>query len=440
MSYRPPRENLPIFDSSLFNDANTTIPDVSDTYLTFPVAQGAETLKDTTVDGDLLVLGTTTIDSLILEDINCTEINASGDIICNAITAQYQGLSITGEQIQCQRIDAFEYVSTDTLRYTNLEPPISGVAEPISKVLQNGNDAENETLINLGGLTMTGNLNVNFNQITNWANGTVTGHLYAASGNPLGTDTRAEFGVFNNDGNNGYIMGIGDVTGTLNEYNTFKIADNATGTQYLRIDNASTQQITLSSDKLLYKIDYTNPASGTSYILNSINNPPMYKQIFSNVYNIINLKSITSSVPYWLWASKVYEGDSVFNYGVNYGELLLSFFSITITSPTPWVGTNNCQLYLGNSLNSIFDPDLGNRITFNCVNNPNNGEAEFTFVSTIPIILYFQNGESGNSFNTLYFLAQFQDSGIYSFQFNNCNFMTTGTISGKNTGALAIND
>jgi hypothetical protein len=440
MSYKPPRENLPIFDSSLFNDANTAIPDVSDTYLTFPVAQGAETLKDTTVDGDLLVLGSTTIASLVLEDIECTEIQATGNIFCNTITAQGAGDNINGEGIVCMRIDAPDYVSTGTLKYVTLDPPISGVAEPINKVLQNGNDAENETLINLGGLTMQGNINANFNQIENWNNGTVGGYLYAANGNPLNTDTRAQFGVFNNNGNNGYIMGIGDAAGTLNEYNTFKIADNTTGQQYLRIDNASTQQITLSADKLLYKTDYTNPASGTSYILNSISNPPMYKQIFANVYNIIENKTITSSVPYWLWASKVYEGDAVFNYGVNYGELLLSYFSITITSPTPWVGTNNCQLYLGNSLNSIFDPDLGNRITFNCVNNPTNGLADFTFVSTIPIILYFQNGDSGNSFDTLYFLAQFQDSGTYSFQFNNCNFMTTGTISGKNTGALAIND
>jgi hypothetical protein len=440
MSYKPPRENLPIFDSSLFNDANTAIPDVSDTYLTFPVAQGAETLKDTTVDGDLLVLGSTTIASLVLEDIQCTEIQATGNIFCNTLTAQGAGDNINGEGIVCMRIDAPDYVSTGTLKYVTLDPPISGVAEPINKVLQNGNDAENETLINLGGLTMQGNINANFNQIENWNNGTVGGYLYVANGNPLLDDTRASFGVFNNNGNNGYIMGIGDAAGTLNEYNTFKIADNTTGQQYLRIDNASTQQITLSADKLLYKIDYTNPASGTSYILNSINNPPMYKQIFANVYNIIENKTITSSVPYWLWASKVYEGDAVFNYGVNYGELLLSYFSITITSPTPWVGTNNCQLYLGNSLNSIFDPDLGNRIVFNCVNNPTNGLADFTFVSTIPIILYYQNGDSGNSFDTLYFLAQFQDSGTYSFQFNNCNFMTTGTISGKNTGALAIND
>ena len=430
MSYKPPRENLPIFDSSLFNDANTAIPDVSDTYLTFPVAQGAETLKDTTIDGDLLVLGKTTIADLDLEDINCSTLT----------TAITSGVTITSSGINCTFIDASDDITCQTLNYDSLNPPISGVAEPISKVLQNGNDAENETLINLGGLTMTGNLDVNFSQITNWANGTVGGHLYTASGNPLGTDTRAEFGVFNNSGINGYIMGIGDQAGTLDEYNTFKIADYATGQQYLRIDNASTQQITLSSDKLLYKTDYTNPASGTSYILNSISNPPMYKQIFANVSNLISNKSIPSSVPYWLWASKVYEGDTVFNYGVNYGELLLSYFSITITSPTPWVGTNNCQLYLGNSLNSIFDPDLGNRIVFNCVNNPNNGEADFTFVSTIPIILYYQNGDLGNSFTTLYLLAQFQDSGTYSFQFNNCNFMTTGTISGKNTGALAIND
>lgn len=421
MSYKPPRENLPIFDSSLFIDANTAVPDVSDSYLTFPVAQGAETLKDTTVDGDLLVLGDTTV-----------------------------GL----------------------LNYTTLNPPVSTAHVNLQQVLTNGNDAGGLTMVNIGQiktivtsgvtiessgiecteLTATGDIScqvidansatigditIENDQITNWNNALVGGYLYAINGDNLGQDTRAFLGVKNNGGS--YLMGVGDQTGTLDEFTTFKIFDEATNQQFLRIENASSQQMTLASDKLLYKTDSTNPPSATAYILNSLTAPPVYKQIFSNVVNTISNKVIASATPYWLWASKIYEGDQVFNYGVNYGELLLSYFSITITSPTPWVGTNNCQLYLGNSPTSVFDPTMGNRIVFNCTNT-SGGDANFTFTSSIPIVLYYLNGDSGTSFDTLYFLASFQDAGTYSFEFNNCNFMTTGTITGKNTQALAIND
>lgn len=418
-SYKPPNENLPIFDSELFNNANTAIPDVSDTYLTFPVAQGAETLKDTTISGDLLCLQT-------------VEINGTTTINNGLFSDSIQAGTITGTS-EISTVDSY----CTTLHYTNLDPPISGVAEPISKVLQNGNNALNETLINLGGLVMTGDIDLQFQQINNWNNGTIGNYLNVLNNNSLGSDTRAQFGVYNDSGTNGYIIGIGDLSGQLNEFNTFKIEDKNTNQQYLRIDNASTQQITLASDKLLYKKDSTNPPSATAYILNSLSNPPMFKQIFYNISNSISNKNLTA--PYWLWATKLYDGDTVFNYGVNYGELLLSYFSITITSPSAWIGTNNCQLYLGNGPSVDYDSSLGNRIVFNCTNN-SSGDANFTFTSTIPIILYYQNGDSGSSFQTLYFLVSFQDAGIYSFQFNNCNFVSTGTIAGKITTPLAIND
>ena len=424
--YNPPIENLPIFDSSLFDKPNSQ-PDLTGQYLQFPVAQGAEVLQDTTINGELLCGALATFnDGITMGD---------GSIINFGLA---EGTSVDITSLDVAEIACSGAITCETLNYQNLNPPIAG-AQNLEQTLTIGNDAESKTIANLGGLTMTGDINIGANQLTNWANGTITGTLYAANGNPLGTDTRAQFGVFNNNGNNGYIMGIGDTTGTLNEFNTFKIQDYISGQQYLRIDNSTTQQITLASDKLLYKTDSTNPANATAYILNSLTAPPMYKQIFSNVADTISNKVIASNTPYWLWGSKIYDGDLVFNYGINYGELLLSYFSITITSPTPWVGTNNCQLYLGNSPLSVFDDTIGNRIVFNCTNT-SGGVANFTFTSTIPIILYYQNGDVGTSFNTLYFLASFQDAGTYSFQFNNCNFMTTGIITGKNTQPLTIND
>jgi hypothetical protein len=374
--------------------------------------------------------------------LNIKDIDATGQISCESLkTAITSGVTIESSGINCTDINCDSltsdtFITCDTLNYGTLNPPVSGVSETISRVLQNGNDAQNETLVNLGGLVMTGNLDVNFSQITNWTNGTVGGHLYTANGNPLGTDTRAEFGVFNNNGNNGYIMGIGDQTGTLNEFNTFKIADNTTGQQYFRIDNSATQQITFSADKLLYKTDYTNPANATSYILNSLGTPPMYRQIFSNVNQSITL-NIPNINPTYIFGTNIYTGDQVFNYGVTSADILFSYLQITFTGLDPFPSTNNCQLYLGTTPDAVFDPDKCNRIVFGVVNSEGGGT--YTFTSSIPIILYYQNGGSGQSFSDLYLNIQIQDANTYTIELQNTNFIVSSYIAGKNTDPLVFN-
>jgi hypothetical protein len=53
-AYYPPRENVPIFDASLFsteNDAILTRQVANSSFLQFPIAQGTETLKDIIVEG-----------------------------------------------------------------------------------------------------------------------------------------------------------------------------------------------------------------------------------------------------------------------------------------------------------------------------------------------------------------------------------------------------
>lgn len=453
----PLEENIEGNGYDILNINDITCNTLNYTTLNPPISADVGTLEEVLTAGN--DANNLTIDNL--GGLTLTgALTSNGVVTLNGVTTVNNGFNATtigcGSLVSDGDLTAVDMYCT-TLNYTNLNPPISLDVGTLAQVLTAGNDAEfknitnvgtltmlgniemnNQAITEVGGITMTEDLDINFHQITNWANGTVDVSLNVANGNDLPNDTRAIFGVYNNSGNNGYTMGIGDEAGTLDEFNTFKIEDAISKQQYLRIDNSSIQQLTLSADKLLYKTDSTNDPSATSYILNSLGNPPMYKQIFSAVNDTIENKVIASSTPYWLWATKLYDGDTVFNYGVNYGELLLSYFSITITSPTPWVGTNNCQLYLGNSLGSVFDATKGNRIVFNCTNDTG-GDANFTFTSTIPIVLYYQNGDVGTSFNTLYFLASFQDAGTYSFAFNNCNFMSTGTITGKISQPLAVN-
>jgi len=55
-AYNPPIRNLSIFDTLLFRDANSGGVDIdflNRNYLKFPIAQGAETLQQTTINGDL---------------------------------------------------------------------------------------------------------------------------------------------------------------------------------------------------------------------------------------------------------------------------------------------------------------------------------------------------------------------------------------------------
>lgn len=62
MEYIPPTETLPIFDSTVFRNSNTslTFDEASKYFLEFPRAQGPETLQETTVIGALTCSSTAT--------------------------------------------------------------------------------------------------------------------------------------------------------------------------------------------------------------------------------------------------------------------------------------------------------------------------------------------------------------------------------------------
>lgn len=419
-SYKPPSENLPIFDSTLFDNANTTIPDVSDTYLTFPVAQGAETLKDTTVDGDLTVFGKTTIADLELENIDCqtisfTNTESSGEISGYFIINQSatSGMPNTMNGINTNEIDA-EIITVGTLNYTSLNPPIAG-AQNLAETLTIGNDASQQAIKNCGAITIT------------------DGALTLQDENPIGFDTRTIIEM-NNLADTMYIV-HGDSQGIDNARFTIGNAE----TNYITFLNNPSNYTTISCSELLRNDTSNDVASATGFIMDTLNHPPMYKQIFYNISSS-NPLSLTSSVPTFIFKSDIYPASAnrVFNYGINYAEILFSYFQINFTSATPWVGNNNCQLFLSNAPNPpSYDPTKGNAILFNVVNN-SSGQANYTFTSSVPIILYYQNGDLGTQFENLYFNIQIQDTGVYTVALQSCNFAITAYVAGKNTGSLVF--
>jgi hypothetical protein len=404
-------------------DGNITCNTLNYTTLNPPVSSGNQNLAQVLQNGD-------DANNYSMQNINTLttngDIETKTNIFCDRLEAQFEGdssISCSG-QIVCQNLDVANNIfcgeiNANIVHYTTLDPPISGAGQNIEQVLQTGNDANGQTIQNLTNLT-------------------VGGFVYTANGDPLGANTIAEFGVFNNNGDNGYKLGIGNTAGSLNEFNTFKIQD-LTGQQYLRIDNASINQITLSADKLLYKTDTTQPASATGYILDSYKQVPNYRQIFSNINKSLSLTLGGTNPPSYLFGCNIYDNDMVFNYGITYAEILFSSFNINFTSDDPFLAPNSCQLYLGSTPTSSFDATKGNRIVFGVVDNAQD-QPNYTFNSSIPIILYYQNGDQGTSFNNLYLNIQIQDEQTYYININDTNFVVSSYISGKLTDPIAWND
>jgi hypothetical protein len=366
-----------------------------------------------------------------IDEINCNVLNTANT---SGVTVNASGITCT--EISCDNITCAGDVSCNVLSYNTLSPPISGVAEPISKILMNGNDASNNSIINLGGLQMTGNLNLNYNQITAWNDGTIGGSLSIANGNPPGDDTRCEVRFYNNSETNFY-MGKGAISGTEN-FNNFRLYD-SNNFEYMQIYPVPTQQIIFSADKLLSRQDSSNPANATGYILDSIKTPPMYKQIFSNVNQSISL-NVNSEEPSWIFGTNIYTGDQVFNYGITFAEILFTYMQINFQSEDPFLAPNNCQLYLGPTPNYAYDPSKGNRIVFSVVNNASD-QPNYTFTSSIPVILYYQSGNlgAGNQIDNLYLNIQIQDQQVYNISFQNTNFVVSSYICGKNSDPLSWN-
>lgn len=356
-------------------------------------------------------------DIIGIKNIDATgEINTTDNIFCNSIeTTTQTGTAISTSKIDCNNIDCQGDISCFTLNYTALNPPITGGGETLKQTLTNGNDAGDIGINNLGTVNIT------------------SGDLIITDGNNIGQDTQAYISL-NNISNVPFYLAYGDSQGINNQ--KFLLLDSTQ--EYYKIQNTGTTTTTLSSQKLLRNTNSSNPANQTGYILDSLNNPPMYKQIFNDVDHTLT-QNFTSASPSWLLGNNLYTGDQVYNYGINYGELLFSYFQIQFVSETPFNPLATCQLYLSNSQTAIFDPSKGNRIGFNLTNN-SSGQANYTFTSSIPIILYYQNGGLGESFSNLYLNIAVSQTQTLTITINNTNMMITGLITGQNTDPLVFND
>ena len=419
-SYRPPTENLPIFDSSLFDNANTTIPDVSDQYITYPVAQGPVVLKDTEVNGTLAVDGETTLaENLVFTALGST-ITGLGAITSG--DGYFQNVEVDND------VTVTNNISCKELTYQSLNPPIAG-AQTLKQTLELGNDADGLAILNLGELSMEGDIALNNYDINS------VNQINFFKGGGFGQNSLNTI-KFTNVANVPFYLQNGDLDGINNQ--TFKMKDDTN--DYVVVQDQGVSQIKLNSQKLIRGTVSTNPSNNSyGYIMDTLVRPPMYKQIFHSISSS-NPLDLTSGVPTFVFGINIFPtgGDQVYNIGINYAEILFSYFQINFTASSPYVGTNNCQLFLSNVPNPpAYDPSKGNAIIFDVVNN-SSGQANYTFTSSIPIILYYQNGNLGTSFSNLYLNIQIQDTGVYTVALQNCNFVITAYVAGENNETLVF--
>ena len=358
------------------------------------------------------------ISSLTATDNITTDKNVYAD---EFVGGEFKGDAFTStSSMIAQTFYAYQDITCDaitagTVNYTTLNPPVGGGSQNLQQVLTVGNDADDIGINNLGTLNVTaGNININ-------------------NGNSIGQDTQTYLS-FNNVSTVPFYMIYGDSQGLTNQ--KFRLVD--ANQEYLKITNTGTTITTLSSQKLLRNTNSSNPANQTGYILDSLNNPPMYKQIFNNVTHTLT-QNFNAGSASWLFGDNLYSGDSTYNYGINYGEILLSYFQIQFVSETPFNPLATCQLYLTSSQTGVFDATKGNRISFNLTNN-SSGIANYTFTSSIPIILYYQNGGLGASFDNFYLNVVFSQTQTITVTINNTNMVVTCLITGQNTDPLVFND
>ena len=283
-------------------------------------------------------------------------------------------------------------------------------SETLNEVLSNGNSA--------GGLDIddVGTLNTGSIVATN----SILADGYLQAGNKAGLSAvQLLYGDGTTTGNNYQIIGVND-TYVLQQYK-----NNALTAQPLLINQETLTQFKTSN--LVYTQDGTN----NYYILDSNFNTPCYKQIFSNLNQTVQGMGAVAS-PFF--SVPIYTKNPTYNYGVNYAEILFSSLNLTFTSSTVFGSNLQATLYLSSANSGEFNPSLGNSIVINITNT--NGVPTYTFNSSIPIILYFNNT---TQFNKLYLLVAYSIVTLtnYNLQITNSNMAITGYISSNPQGAIS---
>ena len=299
-------------------------------------------------------------------------------------------------------------IQCNTLKYTTLDPPVGGGSYgTLQQVLNTGNDGGGLNINNVGAIECTNMYTSGYLEIGNSAGGTSQLHLFYGNGNSGGNNYQIIAGT-------DYLSFQEYINNTL--FNT-------------PIDISSEVSTTFQTNNLLTTL---NGQQQKSYIIDSINNTPCYKQIYSGVAGAstnLNSNGTIFNVP-------IYSKSTTYNYGVNYGEILFSNLSLVFTSSGSIPNNTNATIYLSNSSTSSYDPLKGNSIVIPLTNG--SGAQTLTFNSTIPIILYYNNT---SQFNNVYLNVSFnriQIPALYSLTLNSPNLVVSGYIANSMGGTITF--
>jgi hypothetical protein len=324
VSYLPPTENVAIFDSSLFNrnDETLTYGEMLTKFLTFPVAQGPESLEDTSIygsltienDGDRINLSTPAYTSVVIGDNTTLPDGTPSDSV---FIGNKAGENITSTAFGCVAVGQDSFSNTTNISSAITEFYNTAIGSScLNKATNQFNDTLSNTAVGYSCLS----------QLERGSNNTAIG--VQAGG----------FGASNNFDNGSLNTFLGAKTGCLDSIGTLTHST-AVGAEAIISDNNQIQLGTAS--------DYVN-------IPNLIKFPSGQTQINSATATF-NEATTSASVSYT--NTKYY--DSTINFSSNQNT--------TITIIPPQAGNylkiyNDCQFFAVLNIDGVktFTGEWGN--------------------------------------------------------------------------------
>jgi len=256
-TYEPPTSNLAIFDPVVFqtNDEPLTIAEAKKRFLTFPTAQGAETLLDTTVVGSLalnqslakitLTGGTTASKSLIISENDKIDVSQVNNVVIGVGTCKS---FTTNDKIQYSTIIGSQALSTTTSSGVGVASQTTAIGYQSLKNLEIGGVGVNtDNNVGCGSnslVWLTGQSLVNSN--SNTAVGTQSGAndthklINGAKNSFLGFNTGVS-STLSGTCNNSTAIGAESVITTSNQIQLGTVSEYVNIPNYIKFSDGSTQ-------------------------------------------------------------------------------------------------------------------------------------------------------------------------------------------------------
>lgn len=298
-------------------------------------------------------------------------------------------------------------IECNTLKYSTLDPPVGGGGVgTLEQVLTTGNNAGGLGMTNVGAIEATSVYSSGYLEIGNAIGGTSQLHMFYGNGTGGGNNFQITAGA-------DYLTFQEYINNTL--FNT-------------PIDINSEVSTTLQTNNLLTTL---NGQTQNSFIIDSVNNTPCYKQ----VYNSITGASTNLSSQGNIFNVPIYTKTTTYNYGVNYGEILFSNLNLTFSCSGTIPNNTNATIYLSNSASTEYDQLKGNGLIVPLTNG--SGVQTLTFNSTVPIILYYNNTSQLQTIYLNVYFNQIQIPAKYSLTLNS-NFVVSGYIASNIGGSITF--